>query len=261
MMRILFSLLLLAVCTEAGAQDKKQVANVRPELRKGNELYKEKKYQEAQKAYTSALQKDPASFTGAFNLGDALYKDRKFEPARQAMDAGIKLTKDKQQQARAYHNIGNSFMEEESWEEAAKAYKQALRLNPADPDTKYNLAYAYAMMKKEGGGDNKKDDKDNKDNKDNKDKKDDKDNKDKKDQDQNKDQGDKDKQDKDQGKDGQNPEDKKDKEEQEKPQPQPSKLSEQQAENLLNALRQEEKKLQDKKEKGKGVPVRLEKDW
>ncbi len=240
----------------ANAQQQKK-ENVRPELRKGNKLYNEKKYKEAQGAYLNALKKDPTSYTGMFNLGDALYNDKNYEQARQAMAAGAKSTKDKKAQARALHNIGNTFLQEKKWEEAANAYKQSLRLNPTDADTKYNLAYANAMIKKDGGKDNNKD----KDKKDQDKKEQDKKDKEKKDQDkkdQDKKDGDKDQDKKDdEGKDKGD----KDKQEQPKPQAQPSKLTQQQAENLLNALSQEEKKLQDKKEKGKGVPVKLDKDW
>lgn len=259
----LYFLILLLLCTTqtSFAQQQGPKPNIRPQLRKGNELYNQKKYKEAVAAYTSALQKDPTSYTGMFNIGDALYNEKQYENARQAMAASTKATKDKKEQARAYHNIGNTFMKEQKWEEAINAYKQSLRLDPSDADTKYNLAYANAMLKKNGGKDNNKDkNKDNKDNKDNKnqdkDKKDDKKDQDKKEGDNKKDQ---DKKDGD--KDDKQDQGDKDKKEQPRPQGQPSKLSQQQAENLLNALRQEEKKLQDKKEKGKAVPIKLEKDW
>jgi Ca-activated chloride channel family protein len=250
----------LFISSQAFAQQAAKKQDPSVELRKGNALYKEKKYKEAQSAYQSALQKDPSSYTGMFNIGDALYQNKQYENARQALTASVKGSKDKQEQARAYHNIGNTFLAEKKWEEAANAYKQALRLDGTDADTKYNLAYANAMIKKDGGGGgkNNKDKKDDKDNKDNKDKKD----QDKKDKDdKGKDDKDKKDQDKDkQDKDGQGDKDQ-DKKDQQKPQSQPSKLSQQQADNLLNALRQEEKKIQEKKDKDKGVPVKLGKDW
>ncbi|MFT4061915.1 MAG: tetratricopeptide repeat protein [Edaphocola sp.] len=238
--------------------------NVRPEVRKGNKLYKEQKYGEAQAAYLAALKKAPANYAGTFNLGDALYKEKNYEQARQALQASAGGTSDKSEKARSFHNIGNTYMAEKKWEDAIAAYKQALKLNPSDADTKYNLAYANAMLKKNGGGgggnnNDKNKDKDKDDKNKDKDNKDDKnkENQDKNGQDkpdQNKDQGDKDKQGKgDEPKDQDQPP--------QHPQGQPSKLSEQQAENLLNALRQEEKKLQDKKEKGKAVPIKLDKDW
>jgi Ca-activated chloride channel family protein len=264
-MKNIVCILLIAMCCVPNLfaqQQEQRKQNVKPELRKGNELYKQKKYKEAQTSYMSALQKDPTSYTGLFNVGDALYKDKNYENARQAMAASAKSSTDKKEQAKSYHNIGNTFMEEKKWEEAVNAYKQSLRLDPTDADTKYNLAYANAMLKKDGGGgkDKNKNDKKDQDKKD-KDKKD----QDKKDQDK-KDQDKKDQDKKDQDKkDGDPKDDKdkgdKDKKDEQRPQGQPSKLTQQQAENLLNALRQEEKKLQDKKEKAKGIPVKMEKDW
>ncbi len=261
MKKIVCILLIVVCCVHNTRAQEKRPPNVKPELRKGNELYKQKKYKEAQGSYMNALQKDPASYTGMFNMGDALYKEKQFENARQAMAASAKSTKDKREQAKSYHNIGNTFLEERKWEEAINAYKQSLRLDPTDADTKYNLAYANAMLKKEGGGKDNKDKNDKKDqNKKDQDKKEqDKKDQDKKDQDK-KDQDKKDQDKKDEPKDDKGDKGDKDKPEQ-RPQGQPSKLSKQQAENLLNALRQEEKKLQDKKEKDKGVPVKMGKDW
>lgn len=111
MSRLWLSLLLLTFIVQSGfAQEQGRKQNIRPELRKGNELYKQKKYKEAQNAYMAALQKDPTSYSGMFNIGDALYNDKQYENARQAMGASAKATKDKKEQARAYHNIGNTFM-------------------------------------------------------------------------------------------------------------------------------------------------------
>lgn len=264
----IIALLLMIGGSQAFAQTKNapEPPNVNPELRKGNQLYKDKKYKDAQQIYSEALQKNPASRTGMFNLGDALYKTKDYENSRKVLEASLKITTDKKQLAKTYHNIGNTYLEEKKWEDAINAYKESLRRDPTDADTKYNLAYANAMLKKDGGGKDNKNKKDNKDNKDNKDKQNqDKKDKDKKDQDK-KDQDKKDQDKKDQDKkdgDNKDQQDKgdKDKPEQQKPQGQPSKLTKEQADNLLNALQQEEKKLQDKKEKGKGVPVKMEKDW
>lgn len=244
--------LLLAFLLSAftGFAQQSNPAAAKPLLKKGNKLYQEKKYQEAQQQYLEALKKAPTDFSGLHNLGDALYQTEQFEPARQTMEASVKHTKDKTQQAQAWHNIGNTYLKEKKWTEAANAFKQALRANPADKDTKYNLAYANAMMKKE-----KEENDQNKDqNKEQQDK-----NEEQKDKGDNQDEQNKDQQDKQQD---QQPKGQEEQEQTpERPQPQPSKLSQQQAENLLNALMQEEKKLQDKKNKDKGMPVRLEKDW
>lgn len=215
----------------------------------GNSLYGQKKFKEAEANYTKAVTKNPNNTPALFNLGNTLYQQKKYDSSRKVMEATARLTKDKGNKAAVNYNIGNTYMSQQKWQEAIDAYKKTLRSNPQDADAKYNLSYAEQMLKKQ-----QQEDKDNKDKKD-KDKKEDKDkqdqqNKDKKD--------DKDKQDQEQQKEG----DKKDDQKQEqRPQGQPSKLSQQQAEQLLNALQQEEKKLQDKMKKEKGAPVRMERDW
>ncbi len=221
-------------------------------LTQGNQLYEQQKYKEAAADYAKALAKDPTNTTGLFNLGNSYYQQKQYDSSRKIMEATAKMSKDKNGQAAANYNIGNTYMAQQKWDEAINSYKETLRKNPQDPDAKYNLAYAGEMKKKQDQ--QNKNDK-NKDQKDNKDKKDQQD-KDK----QKQDNKDKDKKDKDQQQDNKDQKDDKDKEKQE-PQSQPSKLSQQQAEQLLNALQQEEKKLQDKNKKEKGVPVKLQKDW
>lgn len=247
--------LLCVLTTVAIAQPKKEVRN-------GNKLYKQQNYKGAAESYQQALQKQPNYIPGLFNLGNAQYQQKDFENARKVFEGTSKTAKEKNIQSAANYNIGNTYLEEKKYKEAIEAYKEALRKNPQDQQAKYNLSYALQMLKNQqgGGGDDKnKDDKNQDQNKENKDEQKDK-NEDKNEQ--NKEQEQEDKQDQ-QNKDEQNKGDKDEqKEEEEKrPQPKPSKLSEQQAEQLLNALQQEEKKLQDKLKKGQAVPIKVDKDW
>ena len=241
------ALTLLCMCMINSYAQQKQV-------RSGNKLYEEKKFDEASKEYQKALTKNPTYVPGMFNLGNALFQQKNYDASRQVMAATEKQAKDKNVKAGANYNIGNTYMQEQKWSEAAEAYKQSLRVNPNDEDAKYNLSYALAMMKKQEGGGGKND----------KNKDDKKDQQDKDKQDQNKDKQDKqdqkDQQNKDQQNQDQQKEEQKDEQDQKK-QPQPSKLSEQQADQLLNALAQEEKNLHDKKEKGKAVKIKVDKDW
>jgi tetratricopeptide (TPR) repeat protein len=214
-----------------------------PFLKKGNDLYNQQRYDLAADNYLKAIQRNPNDTASLFNLGNALYQQKQYEASRKSLTATANTVKDRTHKAAANYNIGNTYMAERKWDEAINAYKTTLRNNPQDADAKYNLAYAQQMKKKEdqkGGGKNDKKNQD-KNQQQNKDKnKDDKEN-----QDQQQDQNNKDKQD----------------EKEQKPQSQPSKLSQQQADQLLNALQQEEKKLQDKLKKEKGIPVKLDKDW
>lgn len=241
--RILSVALLLCISTGLWAQSGNKF------IRKGNDLYKKQQYTDAEANYKKALEKNKQSVIGHYNLGNSLYEQKRFNDARNQYSGSLKLANDKLVKGDASYNIGNTYMEGKKWEESIKSYKQSLKLNPNDEEARYNLAYAQAMLKKQqqgGGGDNK-------DKKDNKDK-----NKNKNQQNQqNKDQQ---QQNKDQNKNQQD-QNKDQEEEQQKPQPMPSKLDKQEAERLLQALSQEEKKLQDKMKKAKGQQVPVDKDW
>lgn len=235
MIRLLPALLLLILATPALAQERSLV-------RKGNELYEQKKYKEAAAAYQDALKKQPLFVPGAFNLGNALLQEKQYDAARKVMDMTAKTATDPNVKAGAQYNKGNSFMSQQQWQEAVDAYKESLRKNPADADAKYNLSYALEKLKqqqKEGGGKDKKKDQDKKDDKKQDEKQQKKDDK---------------KEDKD-AKEGDN------KKQHEQGKQEPGKLTQQQAENILKALQQDEKKTQDKMQQSKATPVKLEKDW
>lgn len=220
-------------------------------IREGNKQYDAKNYSEAEKNYSRGLNKNKDSYKSAFNLGDAYYQQGKYEEAAEQFQLLTHRPSSKDTLSKAYHNLGNSLMKSKKYQEGLDAYKNALKNNPDDEDTRYNLAYAQQMLKQQQQQQQKKDDKDKKDNKD-------KDNKDKKD---NKDNKDKDKKDKDK-KDDKSKEDK-DKENKEKEKPKEDQISKEDAKRLLDALQNDEKNLQDRMKKGKtkGMKVDIEKDW
>jgi Ca-activated chloride channel family protein len=232
---------LIVLATDATGQTNRYI-------QQGNKFYEQQNYKQAAADYSKVLKKDPNNQPALFNLGNSLYQQKQFDSSRRIMAATEKVIKDKKGKAAANYNIGNTYMSQQKWEDAINAYKQTLRNNPQDADAKYNLSYAEQMLKKEQQQQQQNKDKQDKDKKD----------KDKQQQQQNKDK-DKDKKDKDQ----QNNKDQKEEQnkDQQHPQGQPSKLSQQQAEQLLNALQQKEKELQDKMKKEKGVPVKMDRDW
>jgi len=243
-MRYLIVVILCSlVCPRLLAQEKSYI-------KKGNALYGEKKYKDAEDSYRKSVAKKDGNVEGNFNLGDALYKQKKFADAGAQFDKLAQSDgKNKMLTAQAYHNLGNSLLENKKLEESIEAYKKALLNNPKDDETRYNLAYAQEKLKKQQQQQNKKN-KDNKNNKDNKDKqKQDKNNK----NDQNKDKKD---QDKNQNKPDQ---DKKDQQKQQNP----DKLSKDDAERMLDALNNDEKQTQEKlkNKKLKGAKVKIDKDW
>jgi tetratricopeptide (TPR) repeat protein len=229
-------------------------------LPKANDEYAEKKFVDAEADYRISHSKFPKKAEASYNLGNAIYKQNQNSEAKFAYEKAIRNTTSRTQKHQAFHNLGNVFMKEKNYSEAVEAYKNALRNKPSDEETRYNYALAKKMLKENPPKDDKKKDKD-KDKKD--DKKDDK-NKDKKDD---KKDGDKDKKD-DKGKDKDKPKDKPGENDKKpgdngQPKPAPGGISKQRLENLLDAVNNEEKKVQDKvnAQKVKGKPVKTEKDW
>ncbi|MCD6544970.1 MAG: tetratricopeptide repeat protein [Flavobacteriaceae bacterium] len=230
-------------------------------LRKGNDLFKERKYVDAEVKYKKALKQNPNYEKAAYNLGNSIYEQNRFKEALPHYEFVAKSIRDKETKSETFHNIGNATMKLKQYDKAVAAYKNSLRLNPKDDETRYNLALAQKSLKdQQQNSENKDKDKDNKDQDQNKDK-----NKDKKDQ--NKDQGDDKDKDQDKGDDNKDKKDQdKGKNEQKDKQPQkpkPNQLSQQQMQQLLEAMNNEEKKTQKKvnAQKAKGKKTKNEKDW
>lgn len=235
MKKILYILFLLTFTAYAQEKD-----NYLP---KGNENFQAKKYADAETEYRLSQAKFAKKAQSSYNLGTTIYKQKQSSEAKYQFQKAIVDAKTRPEKHKAFHNFGNTLMNEKNYQGAVEAYKNALRNNPADEETRYNYALAKKMLKENPP---KKDDKKDK-NKDKDKKEDKKENpeKDKKD-DPKKDEGEnKDKQD-----EGQNP------------QPKPNDVSKQKIENLLNAVNNEEKKVQDKVKAQKvKAPVKNGKDW
>jgi len=231
-----------------------QAQSGRGEVRQGNRYFKKDKYEESEIAYRKALEEKKVDKIAEFNLGDALYRQKKYEEAGRQFEAAASNEIAKTKSAHAYHNLGNSLLQAGKIDESIAAYKDALRKNPTDLDTKYNLSYAQMMKKKQEEQKNDKSDKnDNKDQKDQKDQKNQGDNKENQDQQQqNKDQQQQDQKDQNDQKDESKQGDK-----------QNLKISKEDAKRLLEALANDEKKVQEKvkKEKASASRVRTIKDW
>jgi Ca-activated chloride channel family protein len=225
-MRVLLIILLALLFVPVFAQEEKK------HIREGNKQYENKDYLGAEQEYRQALEKKKDSFKAMFNLGDAYYKEGKYQEAAGQFEmlTGRKTSRDTL--ARVYHNLGNALLKQKQYEKSVAAYKNALKNNPDDEDTRYNLAYALKMLQQQQQKQDQQKQQQNQDKKDNKDKKDDK-------QDQ-----------------------KKDKQDQQKQQQQPQ-MSKEDAQRLLDALNNDEKDIQKrlKKEKRKGQPTGTDKDW
>jgi len=259
--------------------DKKLEKETQELLRTAEDQLGENDFASAEASYREAIAKSPENITAKYNMANMYYGKEKASQAEEKYKQAASIAETKAAKHEVFHNLGNTYMKQKKYQEAVAAYKDALRNNPTDDETRYNLALAKKMLEKEqneneGGGDDDKKDQD----KNQEDKNKDKD--DKGDQDKDKNEGDKKE---DQGgdqKDDQQkepekpddegkPKDKNDKQDQngekqpQEQQPQPGQLSPQQIKNLLEAMNNEEKKVQDKinAQKAKGAKTRTEKDW
>ena len=216
-------------------------------------------------AYRKAIAMEENKAIGSYNLGNAYYKNSKNEEALSRFVNAAKVATTKPQAHQAFHNLGNALMNQKEYSRAVEAYKNALRNNPSDDQSRYNLALAKDLLEKnppQEGEDDQDKDQDNQDKKDQQDKKDDQD----KDQDQEKDPKDKKGDEQEDKKEPQEPKDPKDeqaKQDQQQQQPADGKLSPQQVKNLLESMNNQEKKVQDKinAKKQKGIKIKSEKDW
>lgn len=266
-----------AFSQEDKAKQEKTLEQANDLVFEANQLASNDNYISAEMEYRKAISKEPNMAVGNYNLANSYYEKGNFDEAFYRLQQAAKVAKTKEEKHKAYHNIGNVLMQNKKCKEAAEAFKNALRNNPSDEETRYNFALAKQcaeeQQKQDDQQDENKDQNDqNDENKDQDDKKEDpKENEDENKEDQ-KDKGDKDKKEGEDEKDDKgDPKDEKDKdgnqkkEEQDKkkPQPKPGQLSPQQIKNLLEAMNNQEEKVQEKMnaEKTKGVKVRSEKDW
>lgn len=215
MRRVFFVFLSIIIAFSTPVFSQKEV---RKELRKGNKEYKQEKYTEAEINYRKALEANARSKDAAYNLGNSLYKQSKFPEALQQYQAALSQGADKNFSAADWHNIGNVFMNHKEYQKSVDAYKQSLRLNPGDDETRYNLALAQKLLENQQQQQNDK-------------------NKDK--QDQNKDEQQK----QDQQQQEQQQQDKQDQQQQ---QQNPNEMQKENAEQILDAMMQNERNTQEK---------------
>ncbi len=236
--------------------DKKTDREVRRLLIKGNRYLKDSLMTEAQTYYMKAADKDPKSGVAKYNLNQALMAGgvqqlkNSVDAQQQAADSRML----REQHAMNYHNMGVMSMAAKNYKQAVECFKQSLRDNSADEETRYNLALAQKLLKDQQEQQQKQDkDKKNQDQKNKDQQKDDQKDQNKKDQDKKKD----DKQKQNQKKDQQ------EKKQQQQQQGQKPKMSKQNAEQMLQSAMRDEKRIQDKVKKRKAAVSgrSLGKDW
>ncbi len=222
-------LFLLLIALPASAQKAE-----RDLIRKGNRQFRDSSYVNAEVSYRKALEINPQSAISMFNLGNTLLEQNKLQEAMDQYAASMKIETDKSRLAQIFHNMGVIFHSQHEYDKAIEMYKESLRNNPKDDETRYNLALAQKMLKdQEQNPQNQDQNQQNKN----------------QEQDQNQDQN--------QNQDPENPQ-------QQPPQEEPreNELSRENAEQLLNSIMRDEKDVQEQVNKIPPVQEhRLEKDW
>ena len=228
----ILSTLLLAGATHGLAQDKTD----RDYLRSGNKLYNDSLFIKAEVDYRKALELNPKSTDAMFNLANALLMQQKAQEAMEQYESVSKIEKDKEKLAQIYHNMGVILQSGKQYPQCIEAYKESLRNNPKDDETRYNLALAQKLLK-----DQQQDQQNQDQQQQQQEQKEDK-------QDQNKDQQEQDQKDQQQN--------------QQQQQQNKNEMSKENAQQLLNAVMQDEKNVQDKVKKQLQIKgKKLEKDW
>lgn len=247
MQRIVTIILLLVPVMIYGQNERKMI-------RQGYKAYMDGEYNQAEVEFRKAEDVDKESFTAKYNTSAAMYQQEKIDESAKRFEELLAETTDDKDEAKLYHNLGNSFLETNKLQESIEAYKRSLRLNPEDEDTRYNLAYALEKLQEQEQQQQQQDQ--------------DQDNKDDQNQDQNEDQKsdqNKDQEEQDKKEDQQEQQDQQEQEDekQQESQPQQQQLSKEEAERLLDAILQKEKDVKEKvdQKKAAAAKVKSDKDW
>ena len=247
MRKLIYTLIFLALPVAMSAQiDRKEV-------RSGNRQFRRENYKEAEISYRKALVKDSLSFAANYNLANVLYRGEHYDEAGKIMETVKEAAPASEHGADYFFNAGDIALARKDYAAAVDAFKQSLLLNPGDLQAKENYIYAKKMLEDQqqnggGGGQDNQENQQNQQNQD--DRQQNQDQQDNQNQDQQNNQDQQDNQDG-QNRDGQN-------------QPQPVKISPQQAQQMLKAMQAKEKETQDKvnKEKAEALKSRQkEKNW
>ncbi len=203
-------------------------------IRRGNRLMRDSVYDKAQVEYQKAIEKDNTNPISHFNLGNALLYQNKAEDAMKEYETAARLEKDKTRLAQIYHNMGVVLQSAKQFDKAVACYRNSLRNDPTNEETRYNYALSLFQLKKNQGGQDNQDQQ-----------KDDKGQDEKKEQEQ------------------QQQKQEQDKKDEQQQQPQPEQMSRENAEQMLNAAMQDEKATQEKIQKAqqKRQQKQLQKQW
>ena len=200
----------------------------RQHIRQGNRLFRQGDFANAEVSYRKAIEANSRNSQAQYNLGNALLAQGKDSAAVTQFEQAANLETNPLRKSKSFHNMGWICQRRQLYDEAIEAYKQSLRLNPTDDETRYNLALCKYLRQQQQQNQQNQDQKQ-------------KDNKDKQDKQQQQ----------------------KEKKDEQKPKQEDSKMSKENAEQLLNAAMQNEKRTLQRMKDAQKTPQRrqLDKNW
>lgn len=233
-------------------------------VRKGNRQFSNQRYEQSADSYQQALVYDSTSFAAKYNLGNAMFRTERYDRAEQLLTAtaadSLQSVTDR---AEAYFNLGNAQFAQQKLQEALQSYRRSLTLNPDDMEAKYNYAYTKKLLEQQQNQNQNQNQDQNQDQNNQNDQNQDnqnQDNQNNQNQDQQNNNQNQDNKDNQNNQNNQNNQD--DKQNQQGQHPPRSGMSEQQQQQLLNAIQAQEDKTQEKlDEKAKGVIIKGRKNW
>lgn len=211
-----------------------------PDVRLGNRQYNDSNYVDAEVNYRRAVDKNDQSFEAHYNLGDALFRQEKYPEALEQYAKAEQIlqnddTSRKEQlasrMADTYHNMGNALYAQQQYDKAVAAYQQSLRLNPKDNDTRYNLVKAMQQLQQQQQNQNQEQQQDQQQNQQN------------------------------DSTQQQQPPQQQQQQQQQPPQQSEEQMDKETAEQILQALEQDEQETQEKLQRQQGKKRRVEKEW
>lgn len=201
-----------------------QSQNVNSAIRNGNKLYQQKIFDQSAAEYKKAIVVSPENPIANYNLGNAQFRTNQYDEATNSFESTIANSKEKPVKEKSFYNKGVAYSKQQKLDESIEAWKNALKLDGKDEEARENLQKALLEKKKQQQK-----------------------------QDQKKDKNEKKKEDQKQDKNKQKQD--------QKPDQQQSKLNKKQVEQLLKALAQKEKEVQQKMQQQNASPTKQDKDW
>ena len=138
--------------------------NDRDYVRRGNRLLRDsvnrqKNSDKAIVQYKKAVEYNPSCAIAHYNMGNALLLEGKVQDAMKEYEQAARLEKDSKRLSDVYHNMGVILQSAKQFDKAIECYKQSLRNDPDNDETRYNYVLCQRQLKNQQNDNNQNQDK------------------------------------------------------------------------------------------------------